>query len=222
VLGSSVVKVIDEIYASPINYWGGFVLDVAVSLPMVIGGTVVAGPGAALALAAGAVAYSFYEYGLHRWLYHGRPNPVRRLHALHHGDRTHLFGAPFWFSLSVCAITWALASCVVDRAIATVFAGTILGAYAVQSAVHHIAHGWAGSSALSGRLVRRWRTHHMLHHRDGNVNFGILTSFWDGVFGTRAARPAQKLTPAAQSVSNVAASGAIEVGSTTTTPTSRL
>lgn len=161
------------------NYWLGFVIDVIVAAALLVyGGAHIA------ALAVGVVAYTFYEYAFHRWLYHAVANPVRSLHANHHRDRALRLGAPFFFSLGVTALTWTVASLVVGRDAAAVFAGTILGGYAFQSAVHHIAHGWSGTYRWRGRLVRHWRRHHLRHHKHGDVNFGIVTTVWDRLFGT--------------------------------------
>ena len=183
------MKWIDRLAANQINYWGGFVLDVVAGSALAIAGAVAAGPGrAAVAVLAGLCAYTFYEYAFHRWLYHHAEGTVSRLHRIHHTDRSARLGAPFFFSLSVCAITWGLASLVVDGGTAAVFAATVLVLYAFQSAVHHIAHGWAGTRRLGGALVMRWRRHHLIHHRDGDVNYGIITSAWDHVFGTAHAR----------------------------------
>lgn len=180
------MKLLDRIAASQVNYWGGFVLDLCVSSVAIAAGVAAAGSIALAAIAVGFAAYTLYEYAFHRVVYHAIDNPIRTLHAIHHEDPRARLGAPFFFSLGVAVGTWWIASRIVDGAVAAVFAGTILLLYAFQSAAHHVAHGWAGTAWLGGRLVRGWRRHHMIHHRHGDVNFGIITAFWDHLFGTTA------------------------------------
>jgi len=172
---------LERICTNMINYWVGFVLDLVCATALIIYGGV-----QFISFAAGVVVYTFYEYAFHRWLYHAVANPVRSLHARHHNDRAARIGAPFFFSLSIAALSWALSGLVVGSAAGATFAGAILGCYAFQSAVHHIAHGWTGTYRLRGRLVRRWRRHHLLHHRHGDANYGIVTTIWDQLFGTLA------------------------------------
>lgn len=191
------MKLLDRIAASQANYWGGFVLDLCVSSVAIAAGAASAGSIALAAIAVGFAAYTLYEYAFHRVMYHAIDNPIRRLHTIHHEDPGARLGAPFFFSLGVAAGTGWIASRIVDGAVAAVFAGTILLLYAFQSAVHHVAHGWAGTAWLGGRLVRGWRRHHMIHHRDGNVNFGIITAFWDHVLGTADRRAARHARPPA-------------------------
>jgi sterol desaturase/sphingolipid hydroxylase (fatty acid hydroxylase superfamily) len=181
-------SVLDRLSASRANYWGGFAVDVVVSITLVVAGAVTtarAWPLVAAAVVAGVVVFSMYEYALHRWLYHVLPTAVRRIHARHHRDTRLLIGAPFFFSLGVAGLSWLSARCVVDGALAAVFAGTILGAYAYQSAVHHLLHGnWIKGRGYFGRL----RTHHAIHHRRGDVNFGLTWTWWDRVLGTDSRR----------------------------------
>jgi sterol desaturase/sphingolipid hydroxylase (fatty acid hydroxylase superfamily) len=180
-----------------VNYWLGFALDFTVSLAT-IGIGVAAGdapwPVPLAALAAGAFAFTLYEYALHRWLYHVLPTAVRRIHRDHHGEPRRLVGAPFFFSLTVTALTWALASLAVSRATAAVFAGTILFAYAYHGAVHHLVHARRFRGA---GLFARLQRHHLVHHaaRYGDVNFGVTTTIWDRVFGTCYVPAASRRAP---------------------------
>lgn len=170
---------------SPANYWAGFVLDTGAAVGLVAGGWA-AHEGAALepgvALAAGGVSYSFYEYAFHRWLYHGASSSFRTLHRLHHASPSATIGAPFFFSLAVIGATWALARLFVPTSLAAVFAGSHLAGYAVQGMVHHAIHrmrpadrGW----------LERLRAHHLLHHRREDGNFGVTSALWDRLLGTR-------------------------------------
>lgn len=71
------------------NYWLVLVSDVAGAVGFLIfgihhlsGSTTAAGESAIV----GFIAWSFLEYGIHRWVLHGRPSMARRGHARHHAD----------------------------------------------------------------------------------------------------------------------------------------
>jgi dihydroceramide fatty acyl 2-hydroxylase len=181
---------LDELFTNRANYWIGLALDLCVSIAVIAVGrarcaSLVSFPAG---IAAGAVAFTLYEYALHRWLYHGRRNRVAVLHRWHHREPDLLVGAPVFFSLGVTALNWLPAAWLVDAAFASVFAGTILFCYAQQSVIHHAAHNWPYSRGLAARS--ELRRHHLRHHHAGAGNFGISTVFWDCVFATRLpARP---------------------------------
>jgi sterol desaturase/sphingolipid hydroxylase (fatty acid hydroxylase superfamily) len=167
------------------NYWLGFTFDFGVSLAMIAGGALALGRPAPVlaALVLGGVAFTFYEYVLHRWLYHVLPTAVRRLHTSHHGEPRRLIGAPVFYSLGVTALTWAVASLVVSGAAAAVFAGALLFGYAYHGAVHALIH----ARRFRGRgFFARLQRHHLVHHAPGHdgVNYGVTTTFWDRVFAT--------------------------------------
>lgn len=166
----------------------------ALYLPLVAAilalGTDLSARGLAL-VGAGALAWTFVEYWLHRLFFHLAPTtPARRVtaylvHRHHHhapGDRTRLVATPlqslglFLLLLGVYAplgpARWPL------------LAGGMLG-YLAYELVHYSAHHRRPRSAL-GRALRR---HHLRHHfADEARNFGISSPLWDLVFRTRAAR----------------------------------
>lgn len=174
----------DAIFTSRANYWFGLALDLCASIIIVTIGcaTSTSVVSALVAVLAGTVTFTMYEYGLHRWLYHGHRTAVATLHTRHHRDPDVLVGAPFYFSLGVTALNWLPAAWLVDRSFASVFAGMILYCYAQQSVIHHVAHNWPLTNGLGARSALR--RHHLLHHHTGGGNFGISTRFWDHVFGT--------------------------------------
>ena len=62
----------------------------------------------------------------------------------------------------------------------------MLTGYTVYLLVHHAIHIRAPTP---GTYLYRARLHHAVHHyRDDEGNFGVTTSFWDRVFGTRIVR----------------------------------
>lgn len=182
--GAASSGVIERLVLSRANYWIGIGLDYSTATVLLILGCASTGEPLPVlaALATGFAVYSFYEYAFHRWLYHALPSVVRRIHDLHHAQPRLLIGGPFFYSLSVSALSWVAARAFVDAGLAAVFAATILGSYAYQSTVHHLLH-----APLRGRrtLYRGLRRHHAIHHARGDVNFGLTWTFWDRLFGTR-------------------------------------
>lgn len=154
-------------------------------------------------LAGGMLAWTFYEYLLHRFLFHWTP-PIpggERIQMLWHGIHHERYNDPLrivisplitlWLAglmaLPHVAIAWALADFVPVGAALTWFAGTLTGwiAYAVT---HWALHCRPFKSAR----MRRLRAHHMLHHVDpryAEARYGVTTTLWDRVFGTMEPRP---------------------------------
>ncbi|MBS1120583.1 MAG: fatty acid hydroxylase family protein [Deltaproteobacteria bacterium] len=190
------MTILERMAASKANYWAGFTLDFVVSLALIVVGVAAEGISLApvAAFVAGWTTFTFYEYALHRWAYHGPRSPLSMIHGWHHADGTVLLGAPLFFTLGITAIDLVLARLVVAPALAATFAGTVLLAYAYQSIVHHVAHAWPGSWRVrSTSTLGRMRRHHMIHHHgDGDANFGMSTPLWDHVFGTVATRVARR------------------------------
>jgi sterol desaturase/sphingolipid hydroxylase (fatty acid hydroxylase superfamily) len=133
----------------------------------------------------GLLAWSLFEYGLHRLLGHARivGAVVRREHTHHHVD-------PGYFtplarkSLGVLPVFGGLAAIVHPWA----------GAMGAAGAASGMALGWIAYEVLHQAIHLRaprgahgtWaRRHHLYHHFcDSKVNHGVTTPLWDWVFGT--------------------------------------
>ena len=94
------------------------------------------------------------------------------------------------FSTGLCAHTGVLvvlSLCIrLDLAICITLGSSI--GYALYGHLHELIHRDPG---LARHLAPRLYRHHMLHHRtrrEGDEhNYGVLTTFWDRLFGTYAA-----------------------------------
>ncbi len=62
--------------------------------------------------------------------------------------------------------------------------GALIG-YAAYMIVHHATHHWR---IEPGHWLYAARVRHMAHHYHDEANFGIVTGFWDWVFGTTGKR----------------------------------
>ena len=186
--GSAVYRLV----ASPWNYWIGFTLDVVLGVGLIAYGLAsrTVGLSTLAAVFAGWLFFTFLEYGIHRWGYHGPESPLTHVHRFHHSDGSVLVGAPFFYPLAIITVVIAVAQLFVPGATVAVFAGTVLVVYEAQTFIHAIAHAWPGARSIRAiGLVKLLRRHHMIHHAgDGHVNFGMSTTLWDRLFGTYAAR----------------------------------
>jgi 4-hydroxysphinganine ceramide fatty acyl 2-hydroxylase len=184
--------VVYRLVASKWNYWIGFGLDIVLGVTMIAFGVTHHPIGLATlaAVASGWLFFTFIEYAIHRWGYHGPASPLTVVHRFHHTDGSVLVGAPFFYPLGIISVVIAAAQLLVPFAVVAVFAGTVLVVYEGQTFIHAIAHRWPGARGIRSKgTVKRLCRHHMIHHAgDGNVNFGMSTAIWDHVFGTYASR----------------------------------
>jgi sterol desaturase/sphingolipid hydroxylase (fatty acid hydroxylase superfamily) len=134
----------------------------------------------ALALAGFAV-WTLAEYLLHRFVLHHWPY-FSKFHQAHHDEPRAMIGSPTLFTLllffaATFVPTWLAFGSAVAGA---TFAGFLIG-YLCFAGIHEIVH----HSESQNRLMRYFKKLHAIHHHgDTSKNFGVITSFWDHVFGT--------------------------------------
>lgn len=156
------------------------------------------------------LAYPFVEYGVHRFLLHGRflyRSPWtaalwKRIHYDHHQDPNDLrvlFGA-----LSTTLPTIAIATLPIGLAIAgwpgvPLSFATGLGCFMVYELCHCMQHLRV---TPKNTFLRRIKRHHLLHHfHNEQGNFGITSRICDRIFGTLYRRPED--VPLSATVSNL-------------------
>ena len=127
----------------------------------------------------GLLLWTVLEYFIHRYAFH-RLAP----HYQHHefpADRRYIF-APLWFSLGSAAGLWAMLSLAAGSWArgALIEAGAVAG-YLGYEWVHIRIH----SERPGGAMLRALRRHHYYHHfADDTKCYGVVTPFWDRVFGS--------------------------------------
>ena len=163
-----------------------FHLDYFVFPPVIIGCFVLAlqqlNVAIALALVlVGMAAWTLAEYLLHRYALHRWPY-FSQHHQAHHDSPRAMIAAPTLFTLAFFGSTFLLPPWFATGkpvALAT-FAGFLAG-YVAFAAVHHTVHHAEGQ----GPILRHFKKIHAIHHHgSSDHNFGVLTGFWDRVFGT--------------------------------------
>jgi sterol desaturase/sphingolipid hydroxylase (fatty acid hydroxylase superfamily) len=147
-----------------------------------------AAPTYALALFGGIVVWTLAEYWIHRTLYHQAP-VFSTFHDRHHAQPKAFIGLPSFLSSGIVVVLaygpfFAFAPVFADG-----FASGALLGYAAYMVVHHATHHWplAPGDWLYGARVR-----HLAHHYHEQGDFGIVTGFWDRVFGTRRRQRPQR------------------------------
>lgn len=136
-----------------------------------------------LSVAGGLALWPLIEYALHRYVLH-RLEPFRGWHMEHHNRPRAFICTPTIFSAGL------IFTLVFLPALASgnlwVGTGLTLGVtigYLAFSWTHHAVHYWHADTAW----LRNRKRLHYIHHRSGSAcNYGVTTSFWDDVFGTRS------------------------------------
>jgi sterol desaturase/sphingolipid hydroxylase (fatty acid hydroxylase superfamily) len=130
----------------------------------------------------GLALWTFVEYTIHRTVYH-HVVTFKKYHEAHHADPRAYVGAPPLFGTSVVFLVSFVPMMALGVPFAFGLSVGMLAGYAIYMAVHHAIHS---RTPTAGTYLYRARLHHAVHHyRDENGNFGVTTSFWDRVFGTR-------------------------------------
>lgn len=129
----------------------------------------------------GFVGWSFLEYILHRFVLH-HLRPFKDWHGDHHQEPTASVGTPTVLSLLFIALIIFLPSVwIAGWQIGGGFALGLLLGYSVYTWVHHGEHHWRGQNKWFRTLKRAHAIHHYAH---SDCNYGVITSFWDRLFGT--------------------------------------
>ena len=171
----------ERLMFSATNYWFVIVADLVAASWFVVGGlrSYRGGPLAALALlAAGALTWPWVEYGVHRWVLHGRRSALQRAHARHHRDATALISAPAFVSIALAVGVWLVLSAAVGAAAAALVVGGVYAGYNYYGLLHHVQHHCPELVARIAWLQRLDQTHRV-HHRRFNVNYGVTSGWCD-------------------------------------------
>lgn len=143
--------------------------------------------------AAGLLAWTLFEYGMHRVVFHwpARSAWGKRLvflmHGCHHADPEDPERAvmPPMASIPLALACYGAAALALPTPVRdAAFAGFLLGY------LHYDLTHWACHQArLAGPLGRRLKRHHLRHHYAGaDGNYGVGSPLWDVAFGSRLRR----------------------------------
>jgi 4-hydroxysphinganine ceramide fatty acyl 2-hydroxylase len=152
---------------------------------------VVPWPAAVASFMGGLLVFTFVEYGMHRWYFHGPTRFADGLHSRHHRHPLAPTAIPCLSSPAAPVLFWWPLSCLLGDTQAWFFLSGLIGTYFYYSLVHHLQHR-IRAHALPLQFLKEMWAAHGIHHARGNVNYGVTTTLWDRLFRTyqspRAAR----------------------------------
>jgi sterol desaturase/sphingolipid hydroxylase (fatty acid hydroxylase superfamily) len=183
---------------TPGVWFGPFIAYAWVTAPGAVGWAATAG-----LFAAGMLGFSLFEYGLHRFVFHGLMRLAERdpryrfaafmAHGYHHefpDDPSRLVMPPMisWPLAALFALVYA--SLLGARLSVPLLGGTMAG-YLGYDWIHYYTHHFRPRTRL-GKWMRAYHLRH--HYQDPNAFFGISSPLWDVVFGTFRSRRAREET----------------------------
>ena len=166
------------------NYWGEFAVDIPLGLALIIMSVHHHDLDMSAALpfvVLGLFLFSFFEYFIHRWLFHGRVRIMAEGHRSHHLNPMGYDSLPFFLPAMVLLILSGMLILAIPANLVFLLTGTITFGYVVYGLSHYAIH----HVRFQNRWARRWSAHHLIHHRHPQKNFGVTTPTWDVVLGTR-------------------------------------
>jgi sterol desaturase/sphingolipid hydroxylase (fatty acid hydroxylase superfamily) len=183
--GDAPRSLLQTIANSRINYWAAYLVDFSCPILFAyLGARQHPGWGAILAsFLFGAGLFTLAEYAIHRWLLHDPECFLFPLHEAHHQRPEEHAAFLFPTSLAVLVPVWLFLTRVLHLPGATFFLCGFSAAYFYYDTLHHFEHTFRINQIPFRWLQGRWAAHGV-HHRLDHTNYGVMTSFWDYVFGT--------------------------------------
>lgn len=172
----------------PLVIWGMY-MPVFILLPIYAHNTVGHGVSRViLTFLGGMFFWSFFEYIMHRFVFHMVSESERArkviyiLHGNHHEyprDKERLF-MPAVPSLIISSTIFLVMYSLVGKNVFSFFPGFMLG-YLIYGSMHYAIHAWNPPFKWMKGL---WRNHHLHHYKQTQRGFGVSSTLWDHVFGT--------------------------------------
>jgi len=141
----------------------------------------------ALTFLAGALFWTFFEYIMHRYIFHMIVETARgkrfvyMMHGVHHEyprDKDRLFMPPVPSVIIACIIFYLMHLLMGWYAL-SFFPGFLFG-YIAYGSMHYAIHAFTPPRFLKAL----WRNHHLHHYKTPDKGFGVSSVLWDIVFRT--------------------------------------
>ena len=141
----------------------------------------------------GAFSWSFFEYIMHRYVFHFMAESEKTLkivyvlHGNHHEyprDKQRLLMPPVPSIIMAAAIflsMYAIAFLAGLSYIVFAFFPGFISGYLVYGTMHYAIHAFNPPFKWMKPL---WRNHHLHHYKKQEKGFGVSSTLWDHVFGT--------------------------------------
>ena len=136
----------------------------------------------------GALAFTWVEYNIHRYLFHMETYTKLReklqytMHGVHHDypkDKTRLAMPPL-LSITVATVLLLVFRVVMGDYVFSFLPGFLVG-YASYLGVHYMVHAYQPPKNF---LKALWINHGIHHYKDGEIVFGVSSPLWDYIYGT--------------------------------------
>jgi sterol desaturase/sphingolipid hydroxylase (fatty acid hydroxylase superfamily) len=132
----------------------------------------------AVSFAAGLLSWTLLEYVVHGWMGHLYNTFVTPIHAVHHRDPHAVFAIKAWGPS--LAMLLALLVLLRQAPVVVFYTGMLCG-FVTYEVIHYRIH----FSSVLMPFERGLRERHLVHHlRRPKMCLGVISSFWDKVFGT--------------------------------------
>lgn len=182
---SGFTELIRKISSSHFNYWFGYVSNLSIVAFLTLQGF--NGTNSLLTWyewiyipAIGLFTWTFLEYFLHKYAYHVWDGPFEKGHGLHHEKPYDLMGVPWYLTAVVIIGIYYGLALIFNPAYLAVYMAYVWLGYIGYCIVHHAIHHWN----FENKLFKKLKRHHYVHHAKDDKNIGIVTTFWDHVFGS--------------------------------------
>lgn len=176
---------------SPVNYWAEFALDIPFGVVLISEGLrlhKLNSSTAFLIILCGLFIFSYLEYSVHRWLFHGSIQILVQGHRAHHDNPEGYDATPFFLPSIVIIGLLGVFILLMPVSAAFLLSGVIAFGYTIYGLSHFCIH----HIRFHQTLVRNWAANHHIHHYHPESNFGVTTPLWDNLLGTRYIIPHHK------------------------------
>ncbi|NMM50300.1 sterol desaturase family protein [Marinigracilibium pacificum] len=130
----------------------------------------------------GVVVFTLVEYVVHKEVYHAKSESIlKQGHTFHHDypKQKSFLAMPPIMSIVTAIILFLLFRLILNDYSFSFLAGFLMS-YAGYLIIHAITHIYKPPK----NFLKIWWKHHLVHHYNDKVNFGVTSPFWDHVFGT--------------------------------------
>lgn len=147
----------------------------------------------ALIFLSGIFFWSFFEYMIHRYVFHFMAESERALrivyviHGNHHEyprDKERLFMPPvpsLLLALVVFSVMYFIGYLFGASSYVFAFFPGFISGYLMYGTMHYAIHAFNPPFKWMKPL---WRNHHLHHYKKTELGFGVSSTLWDHVFGT--------------------------------------
>ena len=183
--GNTSRDIMSAIAASRFNYYAAFLTDLFCGVLFFCLGLRFNPPSWTVILVAelcGALLFTLIEYSIHRWLLHSS-GILTHLHGMHHDEPENISAFLFPTSLIVLGMFWMICTLGFHSQSASFVISGVGFTYFYYGLIHHAEHHVNMNRVPFRWLKSQWAAH-KVHHHFVDSNFGVITPFWDFVFGT--------------------------------------